>query len=49
MNQTLSPILYMYQVGIEQADAGYAAAIGVTMAVVVLAIAAAQRFALERE
>ena len=49
VNQTLSPILYMYQVGIEQADAGYAAAIGVTMAVVVLAIAAAQRFVLERE
>ena len=49
VNQTLSPILYMYQVGIEQADAGYAAAIGVTMALVVLAIAAAQRFVLERE
>jgi multiple sugar transport system permease protein len=49
LNQTLSPILYMYKVGIEQADAGYAAAIGVTMALVVLAIAAAQRFVLERE
>jgi multiple sugar transport system permease protein len=49
LNQTLSPILYMYKVGIEQSDAGYAAAIGVTMALVVLAIAAAQRFVLERE
>jgi multiple sugar transport system permease protein len=49
VDQTLSPILYMYQVGIEQADAGYAAAIGVTMSVIVLGIATAQRFVLERE
>ncbi|MGH3086420.1 MAG: carbohydrate ABC transporter permease [Rubrobacteraceae bacterium] len=48
-NQTLSPILYMYQQGIEQADAGYAAAIGVTLSVAVLLIAAAQRFILERD
>lgn len=49
VDQTLSPILYMYQVGIEQADAGYAAAIGVTMSIIVLGIAAAQRFVLERD
>ncbi len=49
VDQTLSPILYMYQVGIEQADAGYAAAIGVTMSIIVLAIAVVQRFVLERE
>ena len=49
MNQTLSPILYMYRRGIVQADAGYGAAIGVTMTLVVLAIAAVQRYVLERE
>ncbi len=49
VNQTLSPILYMYRRGIVQADAGYGAAIGVTMTLVVLAIAAVQRYALERE
>ncbi|TCJ19972.1 sugar ABC transporter permease [Rubrobacter taiwanensis] len=48
-NQTLSPVLYMYQKGIEQADAGYAAAIGVTLSIGVLTIAAVQRFALERD
>lgn len=48
-NQTLSPILYMYTEGIVQANAGYGAAIGVTLSLVVLAIAAAQRYVLERE
>ncbi len=48
VDQTLSPVLYMYQRGIEQADAGYAAAIGVTLSVIVLLVAAVQRFALER-
>lgn len=48
VDQTLSPVLYMYQRGIEQADAGYGAAIGVTLSVIVLLVAAVQRFALER-
>lgn len=48
-NQTLSPILYMYKEGIVQANAGYGAAIGVTLTLIVLAIAAAQRYVLERE
>ena len=48
-NQTLSPILYMYREGIVQANAGYGAAIGVTLSLVVLAIAAVQRYVLERE
>lgn len=48
-DQTLSPVLYMYRQGIVQADAGYGAAIGVTLSLVVLAIAAVQRYVLERE
>lgn len=48
-DQTLSPVLYMYRQGIVQADAGYGAAIGVTLSLAVLAIAAVQRYLLERE
>lgn len=48
-DQTLSPVLYMYRQGIVQADAGYGAAIGVTLSLAVLAIAVAQRYLLERE
>jgi multiple sugar transport system permease protein len=44
-----SPVLLMYQEGIQQGHAGYAAAIGVVLAVGVMAISAIQRFVLERE
>jgi multiple sugar transport system permease protein len=44
-----SPVLLMYQKGIEQGHAGYAAAIGVILAIAVMAISAVQRFVLEKE
>lgn len=44
-----SPVLLMYQKGIQQGDAGYAAAIGVILAIGVMAISAIQRFVLERD
>jgi multiple sugar transport system permease protein len=44
-----SPVLLMYQKGIQQGHAGYAAAIGVILALVVMAISGIQRFVLERE
>ena len=44
-----SPVLLMYQKGIQQGHAGYAAAIGVILAVAVMGISAIQRFVLERE
>jgi multiple sugar transport system permease protein len=44
-----SPVLLMYQEGIQQGHAGYAAAIGVVLAIGVLVISAVQRFVLERE
>lgn len=44
-----SPVLLMYQRGIQQGDAGYAAAIGVILAIGVMAISAIQRFVLERD
>ena len=44
-----SPVLLMYQTGIEQGHAGYAAAIGVILAIAVMAISGIQRFVLERE
>lgn len=44
-----SPVLLMYQTGIEQGNAGYAAAIGVILAIAVMAISGVQRFVLERE
>lgn len=43
-----SPVYYMYQKGIEQGNAGYAGAIGVILAVLVLLISAFNRFVLER-
>src|SRR5690606_35122759 len=46
---SVSPVLLMYQEGIEQGDAGYAAAIGVVLAVVVMAISLTYRFVFERE
>jgi multiple sugar transport system permease protein len=46
---SMSPVLLMYQQGIQQGHAGYAAAIGVVLAVIVMAISAFNRFVLERD
>lgn len=46
---SMSPVLLMYRQGIEQGHAGYAAAIGVVLAIGVMAISAINRFVLERE
>jgi multiple sugar transport system permease protein len=46
---SMSPVLLMYREGIEQGHAGYAAAIGTVLAIVVMAISAFNRFVLERE
>ena len=46
---SMSPVLLMYREGIEQGHAGYAAAIGVILAIVVMGIAVVQRFVLERD
>jgi len=46
---SMSPVLLMYREGIEQGHAGYAAAIGVILAIVVMTISAINRFVLERE
>jgi multiple sugar transport system permease protein len=46
---SMSPVLLMYQQGIQQGHAGYAAAIGVVLAVIVMAISAINRFVLERD
>jgi len=46
---SMSPVLLMYRAGIEQGNAGYAAAIGVILAIGVMAISAVNRFVLEKE
>ncbi len=46
---SMSPVLLMYQDGIEQGKAGYASAIGVILAVAVMLISGIQRFVLERD
>ncbi len=46
---SMSPVLLMYREGIEQGHAGYAAAIGVILAIGVLIISAINRFVLEKE
>jgi multiple sugar transport system permease protein len=46
---SMSPVLLMYQQGIEQGHAGYAAAIGVILAIGVMVISAINRFVLERD
>jgi multiple sugar transport system permease protein len=46
---SMSPVLLMYQSGIEQGHAGLAAAIGVVLAIGVMAISAVNRFVLERD
>lgn len=48
-NASISPVFLMYREGIEQGHAGYAAAIGVTLAIIVMVIAAVDRLVLERE
>ncbi len=45
---SVSPVLLMYQEGIEQGDAGYAAAIGVMLALGVMAVSLVNRYLLER-
>ena len=46
---SMSPVLLMYREGIEQGHAGYAAALGVILAIGVMAISAVNRFVLEKE
>ncbi len=46
---TVTPVFYMYQKGVEQGDAGYAAAIGVILVLITLVIAFVQRRILERD
>ncbi len=48
-NSSTSPVLMMYREGIEQGNAGYAAAIGVILAIGVLAISLLNRYVLERD
>ncbi len=48
-NSSISPVLMMYREGIEQGNAGYAAAIGVIFAIGVLAISLLNRYVLERD
>lgn len=47
-NASVSPVLLMYRYGIQQGDAGYAAAIGITLAVAVMILSVANRAVLER-
>lgn len=47
--QSISPVLLMYQSGIEQNRPGYAAAIGVLLTIAVLVVSAINRLVLERE
>lgn len=46
---SMTPVLLMYQTGIQQGNAGYAAAIGTILAIGVMAISAVNRLVLERE
>jgi multiple sugar transport system permease protein len=48
-NQSVSPVFLIYRFGIEQNHPGYAAAIGLMLAIGVLIISAVNRFVLERE
>ena len=45
---SVSPVLLMYEQGIEQGHAGYAAAIGVLLAIGVMAVSLVNRYLLER-
>lgn len=44
---SVSPVLLMYRAGIEQGDAGWAAALGILLAIIVMAMSAFGRFVLE--
>jgi multiple sugar transport system permease protein len=46
---SVTPVFYMYQKGVEQGQAGYAAAIGMILLVITLLIALVQRKLLERD
>jgi len=46
---SVTPVFYMYQKGIEQGQAGYAAAIGMILLVITLLIALIQRRLLEQD
>ncbi|MBA3629826.1 MAG: sugar ABC transporter permease [Actinobacteria bacterium] len=48
-NASISPVLMMYREGIEQGNAGYAAAIGVILAIGVMTISLLNRYVLERD
>jgi multiple sugar transport system permease protein len=48
-NQSVSPVFLIYRYGIEQNHPGYASAIGVLLVIGILAVAAVNRFVLERE
>ncbi len=48
-NQTVSPVFLIYRFGIQQNHPGYAAAIGLLLAIGVLIISGINRFVLERE
>lgn len=48
-NQSISPVFLIYRLGIQQNHPGYAAAIGLLLAIGVLIISAVNRFVLERE
>jgi multiple sugar transport system permease protein len=45
---SITPVLLMYQQGIEQGDAGFAAAIGVLLTLLVMAVSLVNRYVLER-
>lgn len=46
-NASVSPVLLMYRTGIEQGRAGYAAALGVLLAIIVMSLSAISQFVLE--
>ena len=46
---SVTPVFYMYQKGVEQGQAGYAAAIGMILLLITLLIALVQRRLLERD
>jgi multiple sugar transport system permease protein len=48
-NQSVSPVFLIYREGIEQNHPGYAAAIGILLAIGVLVVSGVSRFFLERE
>jgi len=49
LNSSLSVVLYIYQKAFQSLEFGYAAAIGMVLAAIIMLTAAIQRFVLERE